>query len=318
VIFSTTDVCGDKPFSETLSSRPNKNVANPDLNGPLITAAKLSEHLTDPNWVIVDCRFDLADPEAGRGAYATGHIPGACYASLDRDLAGPVAPDGRGGRHPLPDPAALSRAAADWGIDSDSHIIAYDAAGGAIAARLWWLFRWAGHRQVSVLDGGLEAWIAAGQPLTRDNPPQRTGNWVAGDAHLPTRTADQVSAELAADEIVLLDARAPARYAGRHEPLDVRAGHVPGALNTPFQDNLAVDNRFRTKPELLAYYRAIVEQDGRAGEMQGVVCMCGSGVTACHTLLALEAAGYPGASLYTGSWSDWISDSRRPVATDER
>ena len=284
--------------------------------GPLVSVAELAGRLADPQWIVVDCRFTLAtrgaEPGAGRAAYAEGHIPGAYYADLDIDLAASVLAGGAGGRHPLPDPAAVARLARSWGVNADSRIVAYDDVGGAIAARLWWLLRCCGHQHAAVLDGGWTAWQAAEQLSATVAPAPRTGTWEAGNTVLPIRTADELAARLAADDCMLLDARAADRFAGRVEPLDARAGHIPGALNVPFSDNLDADKCFHAPADLQAYYRAIIGAD-RA--MAAVVCMCGSGVTACHTLLALEIAGLPGAALYAGSWSDWISDERRPIAS---
>lgn len=289
-------------------------MTNSIATGPLVSAAELAGHLDDPHWVIVDCRFNLAKPGAGRKAYAAGHVAGAYYADLDHDLAGPVLAGGAGGRHPLPDPAALGRLARGWGINADSRVVAYDDLGGAIAARLWWLLRWCGHQHAAVLDGGWAAWCEAGQAPATDVPAPGDGSWHAGSGVLSVRTADELASRLSGDDCVLLDARAADRFAGYVEPLDTRAGHVPGAVNTPFADTLDTDNCFRTPTDLQAYYRAIIGADR---PMADVVCMCGSGVTACHTLLALEIAGLPGAALYAGSWSDWISDTRRPVVSTD-
>jgi thiosulfate/3-mercaptopyruvate sulfurtransferase len=281
-----------------------------DSGCPLVGVDELAEHVADPRWVIVDCRFDLTDPDAGRTAWRTGHVPGARYADLDRDLAAPVADDGAGGRHPLPDPRALQRLFRSWGVDASTRVVAYDDGANAFSARLWWLLRWLGHDDVAVLDGGLAAWQAAGHRLAEDEPPAGAGRFSASPGRMPVLDADAVAAGLAAGDLALLDARAPERYAGEVEPLDKRAGHVPGAINAPFQYNLGDDNCFRNAAALAAYYRAAIADKPR------VAAMCGSGVTACHTLLALEIAGMPGAALYAGSWSDWISDGNRPVAPD--
>jgi thiosulfate/3-mercaptopyruvate sulfurtransferase len=280
---------------------------------PLISATDLAGHIGDPDWVVVDCRFNLTNTDAGRAAYAEGHIPGAVYADLDQDLAGPVEPDGTGGRHPLPAADTLGQTARDWGVNPDSVLVAYDDAGGALAARLWWLMRWAGHPRVAVLDGGFSRWIADRLPLETHLPRPAAGTWQAVEANLPTLTANDVAGQLATGALALLDARAEDRFAGRVEPLDTRAGHIPGARNVPFTVNLGADKCFRSPPELQAYYRAVIGDR----PMEEVAGMCGSGVTACHTLLALERAGLPGAALYVGSWSDWISDPSRPVATDD-
>lgn len=283
---------------------------------PIVSVTELAANLGDPGWVVVDCRFDLTKTNAGREAWAAGHIPGAFYADLDRDLASPVRPDGNGGRHPLPDPDILSTLLRSWGVGPGSTVVAYDDVGNAIAARLWWLLRWLGHERVAVLDGGLAGWRAAGQELSAVEPEVQAGTFNGQPGSMPVVDAEEIEAGLDAGECVLLDARAPNRFRGEVEPLDTKAGHVPGAINTPLTDNLATDKCFRGSGELQAYYGAAIgdSSDNQAGE---VVATCGSGVTACHVLLALELAGRPGASLYVGSWSDWISDDERPIATGE-
>ena len=276
----------------------------------IVSATELLEHIDDPDWIIVDCRFNLMKPVAGHLAWESGHIPRAVYADLDRDLAAPVTANGSGGRHPLPDPDELARTLMNWGVRTDSTVVAYDDVGNAVAARLWWLLRWLGHERVMVLDGGLNGWNAAGGELTTDTPTPARGSFAANPGSLSVIDAGQVQAKLERDELILLDARAEDRFSGRLEPIDRRAGHIPGARNTPFQVNLSADKCFRPVVELEAYYRAQVGDQS----LEAVACMCGSGVTACHTLLALEAAGMSGASLYVGSWSDWISSEQRPIA----
>ncbi len=279
----------------------------------IVRAAELLTHVDDPDWVIVDCRFNLLQPASGHEAWESGHIPGAVYANLDQDLASGVAPDGKGGRHPLPDPTRLANTVADWGVHTGTNVVVYDDVGNAIAARLWWLLRWLGHEQVAVLDGGLGCWIAAGGGLVKESVPRARGSFVAKPGSQPVIDAAKIQVALDRDELVLLDARAPDRFSGRNETLDRRGGHVPGAVNAPFQDNLDADKCFRPRSELQAYYRALIA--GRP--VDSVACMCGSGVTACHTLLALEATGFSGASLYVGSWSDWISTDDRPIVEQE-
>lgn len=285
-----------------------------DEKWPLVSVADLATRLHDPEWIIVDCRFNLMQPDAGREGYKAGHIPGAFYADLDKDLASPATASG-GGRHPLPPVNEFRRLLHGWGIEPTRKIVVYDDAGGAIAARLWWLIRWMGHRDVALLDGGLSAWLAAGRPLSADTGAV-TASSPAGEnldpGHMPTVAAAELEAGLADDSLLLLDARAPERFSGTHEPLDAIAGHVPGAKNLPFQENLGPDDCFRPASELRERYLSFI--GGRAASE--LVCMCGSGVTACHTLLALEIAGIEGAALYVGSWSDWISSADRPVATD--
>lgn len=274
----------------------------------LISATDLAAHLNDSNWLIVDCRFDLAKPAAGEIAYRGGHIPNAVYAHLDRDLAAPITPST--GRHPLPSPQQFAATLSAWGVNAATQIVAYDADTGMYAARLWWMLRWVGHRSVAVLDGGFKAWLAAGLPLTNEIP-QRTPTRFEGH---PDRSAwfdvSEVADRLQRSDWRLLDARAPERFAGEVEPLDSVAGHVPGATNHPFALNLTADGRFLPEEELRA--RFAKSQAGVADDR--TIAMCGSGVTACHLLLGLEIAGKPGAKLYAGSWSEWIRDAARPVA----
>jgi len=281
-------------------------------NGCTVDVTEFREHIDDPDWVLIDCRFNLQKPAAGRRAWEAGHIPGAQYADLDRDLAAPVSPDGTGGRHPLPDPNQFAETAKNWGINPATTVIAYDDIGNAVAARLWWLLRWLGHKRVAVLDGGLHGWIENGGELTVEPRMPARGTFAANPGAQPVIDVAQVQADLEHDKLVLLDARAADRFAGRHEPIDHHAGHVPGAVNAPFNDNLDADKCLRPAEELQAYYRALIADR----PMESVACMCGSGVTACHTLLALEAAGMRGAALYVGSWSDWISSGKRPEASE--
>lgn len=276
---------------------------------PLVSTAWLAERLTDRRLRIADVRWYLPHlGTSGRSEYERGHIPGAIFVDLDTQLA---APPGAGpGRHPIPDAARFAEAMSAAGIDASTHVVAYDDAGGAIAARLWWLLRYFGHERVSVLDGGLTAWVAEGRPLTTEAPqPRGTGfRAVPGGARVVDKAAVR---ELAArPDAVVLDARAPERYEGTTEPVDPRAGHVPGALSAPFAGNLAPDSTFLTPVALRERYERL-----GVGPQKAVVAYCGSGVTACHTLLALHLAGYAEAALYEGSWSDWSSDPSLPAAT---
>jgi thiosulfate/3-mercaptopyruvate sulfurtransferase len=282
------------------------------LKTTLIDAASLNELLGGSGIVVLDCRFDLMVPEAGRKAYLAGHIPGARYADLNKDLAAPVGPGT--GRHPLPDPRIWAARLQNFGIGNHTQVIAYDEANGSFAARAWWMLRWLGHRSVAVLDGGLAAWTAAGYPLVagEENPAPSAGGakfsaQVDADAVVDTA---QVARLLHDPRRLLVDARAAERYAGLVEPIDAVAGHVRGAVNHPFTSNLAPDGRFLPAEELRRRWQA------RLGATQpaAVVAMCGSGVTACHNLLSLEVAGLPGAKLYAGSWSEWILDPSRPTA----
>jgi thiosulfate/3-mercaptopyruvate sulfurtransferase len=252
---------------------------------------------------LVDCRFDLADPGGGARAYADGHLPGAVYADLEKDLSGPK--NGSNGRHPLPSPDDLIARLRAWGIDDETQVVAYDAQGGSFAARLWWLLRRLGHEAVAVLDGGVPAWTASGRPLETATPQVAAGRITAA----PPLEAVIDAGEVQSAGRLLLDARAPERFSGAVEPIDPVGGHIPGARNRFWQSNLDA-GRFKAPATLRSEYLALL--DGRA--VSEVVGYCGSGVTACHNLLALHLAGLPGATLYAGSWSEWVADRQRPVA----
>jgi thiosulfate/3-mercaptopyruvate sulfurtransferase len=278
---------------------------------PLITTTALAQRLaTGAPTLVLDCSFDLMDPQAGERAFGAAHVAGAQYAHLERDLSGPKSQQGPvdGGRHPLPDRSQLAARMGAWGITPETLVVACDAQGASYAARAWWLMRWMGHTQVVVLDGGLAAWQQAGGALASGPSPT-----VAAQPVYPT-TAPAMPTVSAADLLarrgrqIVIDARAPERYRGEVEPLDTQAGHIPGARNRFFKDNLAADGRFRSADELHTVFSAygVAPQD--------VVHQCGSGVTACHNLLAMAVAGLHGASLYPGSWSEWSADAARPVA----
>lgn len=283
------------------------------MSTTLIEPQALAPHLDDPEWAIIDCRFDLARPAWGAQSFSAAHLPNAAYADLERDLSGPRTP--ASGRHPLPAPQALAATLGRLGIDAAVQVIAYDQGPGMYAARLWWLLRWLGHEQVAVLNGGLSAWERAGLPLSGSLRARPARQFVARPARGASLTTAQVDAGLRAGELqrgatVLVDARAADRFAGENETLDPVAGHVPGARNHPFAGNLGPDGRFLEPHELRRRWEATLRGQSAAR----VVAMCGSGVTACHNLLALEVAGLPGARLYGGSWSEWIRDPARPVA----
>jgi thiosulfate/3-mercaptopyruvate sulfurtransferase len=278
-----------------------------DADTSLVQPAELARRLADDDCLVVDCRFNLARPDAGEAAYLTAHIPGAFYAHLDRDLSAPRTAGS--GRHPLPDSGEFAKLLSTWGVTADTRVTAYDDVGGAIAARLWWLLRWMGHRRVSLLDGGLPAWLAAGLPLTAELPRPRTATFVGQPGQMPSVEAREIEQRLPRAELLLLDARARPRFLGQEEPIDPVAGHVPGAVNAPHQENLAAGGSFRPPEELRGRFTALLA--GR--DVRDVAVMCGSGVTACQVLFALELAGLPGARLYPGSWSEWIRPGTRPV-----
>ena len=282
------------------------------LRTPLISTSELADSLSDPGWRVADCRFELGNPEAGRAAWRAGHIPGAVHVDLERDLSAPVTP--ATGRHPLPSPAAFASTLGRVGIGNETRVVCYDAGSGAFAARLWWMLRWVGHEAVAVLDGGFAAWTAEGRPVSADNPPARAAaTFVPRPRPGMVLDVDGLLRALADGE-TLVDVRGAERFRGDVEPIDAVAGHVPGAVNLPYADNLGPDGRFRAAGEIAALWRA---QTG-AAPGRAPICMCGSGVTACHGLLALEAAGIHGGRLYGGSWSEWIRDPARPVARGVR
>jgi thiosulfate/3-mercaptopyruvate sulfurtransferase len=275
----------------------------------LIDVATLANQLQRPDLVLFDCRFELGNVSWGEIEYAAAHLPGARYLHLDRDLSGPITE--HSGRHPLPDPRVFTNRLASLGVDAGCQVIAYDQGNGAYAARLWWLARWIGLRNVAVLDGGLSAWRAAGLPLDQSLPapqPRKLEMRLNDAAWVTSESVDTLRRR---PGNLLVDARGAERFAGRNETIDPVAGHVPGARNHPFLGNLGVDGKFLSAERL----------HQRWGVMLGslppsaVIAMCGSGVTACHNLLALEYAGLPGGRLYAGSWSEWIRDPRRLIAT---
>jgi thiosulfate/3-mercaptopyruvate sulfurtransferase len=273
----------------------------------LVDTETLAYHLREPSFAVVDCRFRLDDPGWGEHAYAEGHIEGAVYAHLDRDLSGRKT--GTNGRHPLPDPEALARSLGAMGIDRDVQVVAYDQDSGMFASRLWWLLRWLGHENVAVLNGGFAKWLAE-QRTVRAGTETRSARRFTGTPHAEfVATLPEVLERFTTPAWRLVDARAPERYRGEQEPLDRVPGHIPGASNHFFQRNLGDDGTFRPAAEL----RASLEDALGGVPPERTICYCGSGVTACHNLLALEHAGLPGARLYPGSWSEWSSDPARPV-----
>ena len=281
------------------------------MSNTVVSTELLATQLDNPDWVVIDCRFTLTDTDAGRRAYAAGHIPGARYAHLDNDLSSPVTPDS--GRHPLPDPSALCHRLGAWGITPASQVVVYDDSFGSMAVRLWWLLRGLGHAHVALLDGGLPKWAREKHPLTETLPAI-----VAQTYPCPARAAwgvDTATVDAIRHSPMhrLVDARPEQRFSGEREPLDSVAGHIPGAVNWVFEENLDMDGTYLAADELRASYALLL--NGVAPE--NVIHTCGSGVTACHNILAMEIAGLSGSQLYPGSWSEWIRDPHRPVATGE-
>lgn len=275
----------------------------------LVDPATLAGHLA--NCLVIDCRHSLAEPQAGRQAWLAGHIPGARFLHLDEDLSSPVGP--RSGRHPLPDREALRATLARLGLSDERQLVVYDDAGGAMAGRLWWLARWLGHEAVAVLDGGLPAWQAAGHPLETGVPPGTPAPGSLARRAPRGGTVDQATVRHNIDTPALLvvDARSAERYRGEVEPIDPVAGHIPGSVNRPLTLNLGPDGRFLPAAALREAFRGLLGERAPAS----VVHSCGSGVSACHNLLAMEHAGLHGSLLYPGSWSQWCSDPASPVAT---
>jgi len=275
----------------------------------LVSAVELKETLASGGLRVVDCRHDLARADEGRRLYEEGHIPGAVFAHLDRDLS--AARNGRNGRHPLPDREVFAQVLGQWGIAAGTRVVAYDQGDSIFAARLWWMLRWMGHERVSVLDGGWRAWRAVEGPISTVVEAPPAAQFAVGTPLERTLSAEAVGALLGEAHALLIDARAPDRFEGRNETIDPVAGHIPGATNRPWQCNLDEDGAFKSKPELRAELRALLA----SADASDVVLYCGSGVSACHNALALHIAGIDGARLYPGSWSEWISDPARPVET---
>lgn len=277
----------------------------------LIPVSDLIPHIGDPDWAIFDCRFSLEDPEWGRQSYLEAHIPGAIYAHLDEDLCSPIIL-GKTGRHPLPSIENFTDKLENWGVSSSTKVVAYDEAGGAMAAsRLWWLLRWLDHYSVAVLDGGWQEWLNSGQPVRSGSEyrssamfiPRRRSNWLI--------ETDQLVKRLHDPGLILIDSRIPERFRGEIEPIDPVAGHIPGAINAPHLDVLDEQGKFLPPADLRKYF---IEKLGKPSAREAVF-YCGSGVTAVQNVLAAAYAGLGDARLYAGSWSEWINDPTRPVAT---
>jgi thiosulfate/3-mercaptopyruvate sulfurtransferase len=279
------------------------------MSNTLVTPEQLAIHLND--WVVIDCRYSLADIEHGRRVYAGGHIPGARYAHLDDDLSSPRTANT--GRHPLPDLAGFCKQLGDWGITPATQVVVYDDSFGSMAVRLWWLLRGLGHQSVALLDGNYPKWTREKRPVTSELP-------IVTPALYPVPASVDWGVDAAAVEAMraspahkLIDARPEMRFTGEVEKIDPVAGHIPGAVNWVYEENLDLDGTYLPAGELRASYEQLLA--GVAPE--NVVHTCGSGVTACHNVLAMEIAGLPGSRLYPGSWSEWITNPARPIATGE-
>lgn len=282
------------------------------MSNTLVSVETLAAHLDDPAWHIFDCRHDLKNTEYGVQAYAKGHVPGALFLHLDRDMSGKMT--GKNGRHPLPDVASFARRMSECGVGPDTQVVAYDNEGGIFASRLWWMLRWLGHDKVALLDGGLPGWRRAKLPLQVEVPTVTPAQFTPKPRDEQV-DVDYVVGHLRLPDMLLIDARGEDRYAGENETLDPVAGHIPGAVNRFYFENL--DDAgcfFKPADELRAEFADLL--DGR--DPKTVVQQCGSGVTACHNLLAMEIAGLHGSKLYPGSWSEWCSDPARPVATGDQ
>ncbi|MFD1261606.1 sulfurtransferase [Entomomonas asaccharolytica] len=279
----------------------------------LINCEKLAKHLNDKNLIIFDCRFSLEDTSYGEQSYQAGHIPNAVFIDLDKDLSSPVI-KGKTSRHPLPDPNLLIEKLAQCGLNNDSKVVIYDNGPSPFASKMWWSLVWLGKRDnVFLLDGGFKAWQAAGLPITSDKSPVHIGNFIGQPDDTLLINANDLEKKLGDDQLTLLDARALPRFRGEVEPMDPIAGHIPGATCANFMENLDNDGLFLTIPKLQQRFQTLIKDKPLAK----VFAYCGSGVSACHNLFALCLAGYPLVPLYAGSWSEWINDPQRPIATGD-
>lgn len=279
----------------------------------IVSTEALAQHLQSPDWVIIDCRFDLANPNWGNQEYLDGHIPGAFFADLNHDLASPITPTS--GRHPLPDPDKWRETVSKWGITPDTQVVAYDSTGGSLAAvRVWWLLRAYQHHNVAVLDGGYPKWIQENRPVETRLPQPRLMSDFTGQLDPQVMVTSSEMVDLHSDpEIRLIDARSAERFRGEIEPIDPVAGHIPGAKNRPVAHNLDANQTFKTPEKLRLEFMELLQ----GVSPDNVIAYCGSGITAAHNLLAMEIAGLSGARLYAGSWSEWIRDPSRPVQTGQ-
>lgn len=274
----------------------------------LVSLSWLAERMGDPELVVADCRFQLGQPDAGREAYERGHISGAVYVDLERHMSGPVRE--HGGRHPLPDLGTFSLWLGQQGIGNDSLVVAYDDQGGAMASRLWWMLRFLGHQRVHLLSEGFGAWKAAGYPVDSEEPLLALKRFTPHVHPAMMISVHDLHSRLGQPGVTIVDAREPGRYRGEFEPIDAKAGHIPGAVNRFWKDALDADGRWRPSSEQAARFADLNKDDE-------LVVYCGSGVTACPNVLALQEAGFERVRLYLGSWSDWISYSENPIATGD-
>ena len=277
----------------------------------IISVDELNQNLSNENWFIFDCRFLLKDPNGGLTKFNQGHIPSAQFADMDKDLSSPMTSSS--GRHPLPDPEKLIEKLKTWGVNNDSQVICYDDMSGAFAARMWWLLNWVGHKDVAVLDGGIEKWTDAGLELEQDCKQRPAGNFTGTANDAMWVDINFVQQQLEQGNIELLDARSSERFTGIDQKTDPVPGHIPGAISFPFAGNLSQKGVFLPKADLKNRFASIFSNH----ETDQVINMCGSGVTACHNLLAMRIADHSLPRLYVGSWSEWIKDKGRPVATGD-
>jgi thiosulfate/3-mercaptopyruvate sulfurtransferase len=275
----------------------------------LVSTEALQAHLDDPDWIVIDTRHDLMDPKKGPAAYAAGHVPGAYFMHVDEDLSGPKT--GRNGRHPLPDLDTFAAKINATGLAPGKQVVVYDDIGGGFAVRLWWMLRWLGHDEVALLDGGFPLWAKEGRPLTTDVPPQREGRFVPRPHLGDTVDIDFVDRYREAPSLKLIDARNADRFKGLNETVDPVAGHIPGAVNRFWKDNVNADGTFKKPEQLRTELQALLGNT----KPEDAVHMCGSGVTACHNMFAMALAGLEPGRLYPGSWSEWCADTSRPIAS---
>lgn len=273
----------------------------------LISTTELAEHLHDPNWVVIDCRFDLADKEWGAQEYAVLHIPGAVYADLEKDICGPITPIS--GRHPLPENIVFISAMQRFGVNNDSQVVVYDATGGGMAGRLWWQLKFYGHTKVALLNGGLPKWLTEGRDTTDGFEFNPAGDFSGVPDFTMMVTTDEVKAMLGSKNNTIIDARAPERFRGEVEPIDTVAGRIPGAVNRFYNNNLDSSGQFLPAESLKTAFETLLN----GFKPQDAVAYCGSGTTACHNLIAMAYAALPMPRLYVGSWSEWIRDTKNPI-----